>query len=192
MHSSLNFFHVSLLYAVSWIFLLQWVSHSHFQLVELPYAQRKGFIIRNVLCKIDSRVQRGRGAKKETPVISSCVWNGRILWRVVVKGFEPFKWAKSADASCLPCGNGFVCSPNQPFHPPVSKEYWGLSSIHFLLPWPFILIREWSPPPGPTPNNWHCVLLGQEKYTLSTYPLGEVAVYEKIVAEHWTESVLLL
>lgn len=70
MHSSLNFFHVSLLYAVSWIFLLQWVSHSHFQLAELPYAQRKGFIIRNVLCKIDSRVQRGGGQKKK-PLLSA-------------------------------------------------------------------------------------------------------------------------
>lgn len=107
----------------------------------------------------------------------------------VVTGLEPFKWAKSADASYLPCGNGFVCGPNPP---PVSKEYWGLSSIHFLLPRPFILIREWSPPQSHTQNNWHHVLWGHKKYTLSTYPIGEVAVYEKIGAEHRTEGVLLL
>lgn len=107
----------------------------------------------------------------------------------LVTGLEPFKWAKSADVSYLPCGNGFVCGPNPP---PVSKEYWGLSSIHFLLPWPFILIKEWSPPQSPTQNNWHCVLWGHKKYTLSTYAIGEVAVYEKIAAEHRTEGVLLL
>lgn len=32
----------------------------------------------------------------------------------VVTGPEPFKWAKSADVSYLPAGNGFVCGPNPP------------------------------------------------------------------------------
>lgn len=55
--------------------------------------------------------------------------------------------------------------------PPVSKEYWGLSSIHFLLPWPFILIREWSPPQRHTQNNWHCVLWGHTNIPLVLIPL---------------------
>lgn len=198
MHSSLNFFHVSLLYAVSWIFLLQWVSHSHFQLAELPYAHRKGFIIRNVLCKIDSRVACKGGGKKRNPCYQlprlkrkDPVEGGGQRFRTIQMGQEC--WCVLFTFVVMDLFAAQTNASTPPPHPtPVSKEYWGLSSIHFLLPWTFILIREWSPPPGPTPNNWHCVLLGQEKYTLSTYPLGEVAVYEKIVAEHWTESVLLL
>lgn len=33
---------------------------------------------------------------------------------VLVMRLEPFKWAKSADASYLPYGNGFVCGINSP------------------------------------------------------------------------------
>lgn len=91
----------------------------------------------NVLYKIDCRVMCKKKKK------NSC--NQLLRLKVVVSyvgvvtGLEPFKWAKSADVSYLPHSNRFVCGPNPP---PVSKEYWALSSIHFLLPWPFILIRE--------------------------------------------------
>lgn len=66
----------------------------------------------------------------------------------VLTGLEPFKLTKSADVSYLPRGNGFVCGPKTPLF--VSLEYWGLNSTHFLLLWPFILIREWSRPQGHT------------------------------------------
>lgn len=155
-------------------FPLQWVSHSLFRLAELPYA--KEFYHHNALCKIDCRVAGWGGKKKkkkrkkdgtlyqlrEFKMEESCAR--------VVTGWELFKWGKSADASRLPCGNGFVCGPKHPLLS-VSEEYrGGLCCIHFLLPWPFILIREWSPPLSHTWNNWHCVLWGHKKYTPSTYP----------------------
>lgn len=134
MHSSLNFFHVSLLYAVSWIFLLQWVSHSHFQLAELPYAHRKGFIIRNVLCKIDSRVACKGGGQKKKPLLSAPASE--------TEGSCGGGWSKVSNHSNGPrvlmrpvylCGNGFVCGPNQR-PPPSRRNIEGLAPFTFCCP----------------------------------------------------------
>lgn len=75
--------------------------------------------------------RRREREKKETLSISSCVENGRILCRAVT-GLETFKWAKSADASYLPCGNGFVCGPNPPLLS--RRNIGGLAPFTFCCP----------------------------------------------------------
>lgn len=132
---------------------------------------------------------QGEKKKKKKLLLSAPTSKMEESYAGVVTGLEPFKWAKSADASYLPCRNGFVCGPN----PLLSRR-----NIGGLAPFTFCC-------PG------HLFWLGNEvlhraipriidtvssevtkKYTLSTYPLGEVALYEKIAAEHRTEGVLLL
>lgn len=88
----------------------------------------------------------GLGGEKETPAISAPASKTEESCAGVVTALQPFKWAKSADASYLPCGNGFVCCvpppPPLPLCPPSPRNIGGCAPFTFLLPWPFILIRE--------------------------------------------------
>jgi len=120
------------LYAGSWIFPLHRVSHSHFQLAQLPYTQE--FYHQNVLCQIDCRVvcKKKKKKKKKKLLLSGPMAKIEESYAGVVTGQDTFKWAKSADASYLPGSNGFVCGPDSPLLS--RRNIGGLATFTFCCP----------------------------------------------------------